>query len=189
MTGGTQNRAGRYMQKVMETITDDTPPERAMEILHQCNELADKDFAECNTSKLKQKVWVAQLSALQIVIHSQGGDGVANHALREALINSSLGRPGAHDLKSSAISNTQSIDKEWVRACVIALIDEYPESRHETLKDGGKILSLSESSIKKMRENYRAGNIGGKVLENLVRTAQELIKENGYTNLSDLFDH
>jgi hypothetical protein len=170
----------------METITDDPSSEKVIKTLLRCSELADQDMAECHTNKQKQKVWTALLSALQLAIRSRSGNATAVSALREALINTSLGRPGNHGLTSPAIPNTHTLDVEWIRACMIALLDEYPKARQQTYKDATHILDVSEKSLKRVRENYRGGKIGGDGLSNLVGTAKELIKEFGYKSLSDL---
>lgn len=188
MTNPTQNRAGEYLQKKLKTITDDPAPQKAIDVLIQCSELADQDFAECNTSEQKQKVWAALLAAVNLVIRSHGGDAIASLALGEALTNTSLGRPGTQDLVSSAIPNTHTIDNEWIRACTIALLDEHPKNRQQTCKDAVRFLGGDEASIKKMRANFRSGGVGGDVLNSLVETAKSFIKEFGHDKLSDLSD-
>lgn len=186
MTKPNQYRAGQYLQAELKTFSDDTPEEKTIEILLRCSELADQDLAECLTSEHKQKVWAALMSAVEIVIRSYGGDGIASNALREALTNTSLGRPGEHDLTSPAVPNTQTMDSEWIRACMIALIDEFPSDRQQTYKDAALALEVSEDSLKKMRENFRGGRIGADVLKYLVETAKKMIKEFGYNNLSEI---
>jgi hypothetical protein len=186
MTTPTQDRAGRYLKQVLGDITDDPSPETATEVLLGCSRLADQDLAECLTNQQKQKVWAALLSAVSLVIRIRGGEGIAANTLKEALTNASLGRPGDHGLTSLATPNTQPLDQEWPRACMIALVDEYPSRRNQTYKDAVGILGVSEASLKKFRENYRGGKVGGNVLINLVGTAKSLIKENGWRCLADL---
>lgn len=183
----TQDRAGHYIQQVLDGITDDSLPNINMEvILLRCSHLADLDLAECLTNQQKQKVWAALLFAVDLVIRAHGGEGIAANALREALTNASLGRPGDHGLTSPTIPNTRLLDQEWVRACVIALIDEYPNLRQQTLTDASKLLDVSEDKVKKLRENFRGGGVGGDVLCNLVESAKRMIKEFGYESLSEI---
>lgn len=186
MTTPTQDRAGRYLKEVMETITDDPSSEKVIKTLLKCSELADQDMAECFTNQQKQKVWAVLLSALQLAIRSHNGDAEAVSALREALINTSDGSPGDHGLTSHTLPNTKTLDEEWTRACTIALIDEYPNTRQQTYKDAIRFLGGTEKSLAKMRENYRSGQIGGNNLKNLVGTAKAFIKEFGFKKLTDI---
>ncbi|MDP6676836.1 MAG: hypothetical protein QGI29_04645 [Pirellulales bacterium] len=186
MTSPTQDRAGRYLKEVMETIEDNPRSEKAIKTLLRCSELADQDWAECHTNQQKQKVWAALLSSVQLLIRSRGGKAIATNALREALGNTSLGRPGDHGLTGPTTSNTKTIDREWMRACTIALIDAYPNNRQKIYKEAAHILGVSEHGVKKMRENYQGGKIGADVLKNLVGTAKKIIKEFGYEKLSDI---
>jgi hypothetical protein len=185
MTTPNQHRARKYLKDALDNFSDDTPPEKTIEILLECSKLADEDLAECRSNQQKQKVWAALIAAVELFVQSYGGGGAAIHTLREALTNTSLLRPGDHGLTSTAMSNTHTIDKEWVRACTIALIDEYPKYRKETYKDAVHLLGGSKDAIVKMRENYRAKKIGGLTLSNLVDTAKGMIKEFEYKSLSD----
>jgi hypothetical protein len=183
-----QDRAGQYLQYALKNIPEDVSSELSVEILIQYSALADKDFAECQTNQQKQKVWAGLLSAVALVVRCHDGEAIATHALREALINTSGGRSGDHSLTSRTIPNTPKIEIEWIRACTIALLDEYPKSRQQTCKDAMRFLKGDESSIEKMRANFRGGRIGGVALSDLVKTAKYLIKEFGYKKLSDLSD-
>jgi hypothetical protein len=183
-----QDRAGQYLQTALKNAPEDVTTELAMEMLIECSVLADQDFAECQTDQQKQKVWATLLSAVSVVVRCHDGEAIATQALIEALTNASLLRPGDHGLSSRAIPNTPKIEIEWIRACTIALLDEYPKSRQQTCKDAVRFLGGDESSIEKMRANFRGGRIGGVVLSYLVETAKILIREFRYKKLSDLSD-
>jgi hypothetical protein len=185
MTNPKQDRAGRYMQKVLASLSDDTAVEETVEWLLQCSELADLDLAECQTDVQKQKVWAVLVSAVHAVIRSHGGDGEASLALHNALVNVAQGRPGGQALARDGVGNTYSLEDDWARACAIALIDKYPERRKQTYADAGRVLNRSKDSLVKMRENYRAGLIGKEPLVSLVETAKEQIDEFGYQTLTE----
>jgi hypothetical protein len=186
MTGPVQDRAGKYMQGVVQTITDSTQPERAMEILLRCSELADQDFSECRTSEQKQKVWSALLSAVHVVIRFHGGDAVACNALFKTLNNAAQKRQGSQDLRSPISPTSKPLEIEWARASIIALIDKYPELLDQTISDASEHLGMDKKQVLKLHENFKGELTGAGTLVDLVKTAKSLIKEFGYKTLKEL---
>ena len=186
MTEKKQNRAGNYIHNRLLDFKDDTPPENTIEILLKCSELADLDISDCLTNEQKQKVWSALLSAVHVLIRSHSGDAVACSALLKTLNNAAQNRQGSQDLRSRISPTSKPLEIEWVRACVIALIDKYPELLDQTMSDASEYLGIDKKQVLKLHENFKGKLTGADPLVNLVKTAKDQIKEFGHKTLKEI---
>jgi hypothetical protein len=186
MTEKKQNRAGNYIHNRLLDFKDDTPPENTIEILLKCSELADLDISDCLTNEQKQKVWSALLSAVHILITSHGGHAVACNALFQSLNNAAQNRQGSQNLRSRISPTSKPLEMERVRACVIALIDKYPELLDQTISDASECLGMDKRQVLKLHENFKRELTGADPLVNLVKTAKGQIEEFGLQTLKEL---
>jgi hypothetical protein len=186
MTAPRQSRAGVQILNAVKKFPADAPPGKFIELLMECSKLADQDIAECQTNEQKQKVWFALLSAVIMLIRTHGGDAVAIKSLSDAIIAINLGRPHNDSLTSSKIPNAQPLDVEWVRACMIALVEVHPDLQQQTYRDAVSVLGGSEESVRKIQENFRGGLIGNRLLPSYVESAKQQIAEFNYTRLKEL---
>jgi hypothetical protein len=186
MTPPRQDRAGQYIQSEGANLSGDLPPEKAIEIFLRCSALADQDFEECQTNQHKQQVWAALAASAIVCAGVNDGSYKAWQALFDALANTVGGRPGDYGLTSPISPSAKPINEEWKRACLIALLQRFPERESQILKEAKKELGLSKARAKKLCENFKQVGTGGKALADLVETAHSHIHEFGHKQLKDL---
>lgn len=149
-------------------------------------ELADLDFAECNTDDQYRKVWAAVSGALLEHLNSLEIDSAALRSLHDNLVNSALFRPPEITLGATVIGQTKPLREEWARACVIALWERHPGTREQLSVDCSKYTDVKSGSITKLVENFRNGTLARGDLYNLVETARKRIEATGSKLLKDI---
>ena len=73
-----------------------------------------------------------------------------------------------------------------MRACVIALWEQYPDTREQIALDYSRHTDVRAESVAKLVENFKGGLIGGREFDILVKTARRRIKDTGAKRLKEL---
>jgi hypothetical protein len=186
MSNPRQNRAGAHLQGWLDHQPNPgISGQERVDFLKTFFELADKDFADCSTDDQYRKVWVAVAGALLEHLNSLDIDSVALRSLYENLMDSALLRPAKVKLGAQVLGKTKTIKEEWARACVIALWEQYPDTRKQLSVDCSKYTDVKSGSIAKLVENFKNGTLGKRDLHDLVETARKRIKTTDSNRLKD----
>ena len=187
MTSKRQDRAGKYLQSWLQHEPDPQNLEEEHTVfLTNFFELADRDFAECNTDDQYRKVWATVSGALLEHLNSLDVDSAALRSLHDNLVNSALYRPTEVKLGASISGQTKPLAEEWTRACIIALWEQYPDERDQLSTDYKKYTDVKLGSVAKLVENFKNGTLARGDLYNLVETARKRIKTTDSKKLKDI---
>jgi len=187
MSNPRQDRAAKYLQGWLEYKPDlDITKQERANFLKTFFEEADKDFADCRSDDHHREIWVAVSAGLLEHLNSLDIESAALRSLYDNLLNSALHRPPKVELGAEKSGKTKPVGEEWVRACVIALWERYPDKRAQLSIDCKKHTDIKPGSIAKLVENFKYGTLGRSDLQNLVETARKRIKNTGGGTLKDL---
>ena len=182
-----QDRAGTYLQTWLDRLPNpDSADKDRASFLKTFFELADRDFAECNTDDQYRKVWATVSGALLEHLNSLDVDSAALRSLHDNLVNSALYRPTEVKLGASISGQTKPLAEEWTRACIIALWEQYPDERDQLSTDYKKYTDVKLGSVAKLVENFKNGTLARGDLYNLVETARKRIKTTDSKKLKDI---
>ena len=187
MSNPRQDRAGMYLQTWLDHQPNPNSVNKERDgYLKRFFELADRDFAECNTDDQYRKVWAAVSGGLLEHLNSLDTDSAALRSLHDNLINSALLRPPEVKLGANISGQTKPLAEEWARACVIALWERHPGTREQLSVDCSKYTDIKPGSIAKLVENFKNGTLARGDLYNLVETARKRIETIGSKRLKDI---
>ena len=148
MSNPRQDRAGMYLQTWLKHKPNPNSVNKERDgYLKRFFELADRDFAECNTDDQYRKVWAAVSGGLLEHLNSLDIDSTALRSLHDNLINSALLRPPEVKLGANISGQTKPLAEEWARACVIALWERHPDKRAQLSIDCKKHTNIKPGCI------------------------------------------
>jgi len=148
MSNPRQDRAGMYLQTWLDHQPNPNNVNKERDgYLKRFFELADRDFAECNTDDQYRKVWAAVSGGLLEHLNSLDIDSTALRSLHDNLINSALLRPPEVKLGANISGQTKPLAEEWARACVIALWERHPDKRAQLSIDCKKHTNIKPGCI------------------------------------------
>ena len=100
-------------------------------------------------------------------------------ALYSELIARRLGRPGKFSFDQAPRANAKSLNKEIIRALLIAMYEKDKAGRSEAYKLGYNTFKLGKQQVRDLATNYRHNKIGDRHFDNLVAWAKyEICKSN-----------
>ena len=123
--------------------------------LEQVLELADQDFAACETDEQRQAVWSVIAAANRRFMARNNGSNAALELMR-ALENRSYGFRGPSPLDADSPKIQQrSIDEDFDRARILVALKTHPHRTRQIFDNAHRITGMGRREIRKFQDNVR----------------------------------
>lgn len=147
-------KAALYLQKWAHEYTGYQELPTAASHLLEVLDLAEQDFAACQSKSDRQAVWVVVVGALKFFAATQIDDTAVVQKLYEALVGVARGEQGNFELEPDGPRRAQRFaSQEWCIACAMIALELHPDRSGQINKwlydNAGKRVH----QIRKMKDN------------------------------------